>query len=66
MIKNRLILESFNKEYATRRYYSYAQRLQLYEELLKEARHLKKMPLKDSLEGVEICLRIAAIVNSLK
>jgi len=66
MIKNRLILENFNKLYAKRRQYSYIQRLRIYQELLKEARDLKKMPLQNPLEGLKACLRVATILNSLK
>jgi hypothetical protein len=66
MIKNRSILENFNKLYTKRRQYSYTQRLRIYQELLKEARDLKKMPLKNPLEGLDADLRIATILNSLK
>ncbi len=66
MIKNSSILENFNKLYAKHRHYSYIQRLRIYQELLKEAHDLKKVPLKNPLEGLEVCLRIAAILNSLK
>ncbi len=66
MQKNRLILENFNKLYAKHKHYSYIQRLRIYAELLKEARDLNKIPLKNPLEGLEACLRAAAILNSLK
>jgi len=66
MIKNRSILENFNKLYTKRRQYSYIQRLRIYQELLKEARDLKKLPLKNPLEGLDADLRIATILNSLK
>jgi hypothetical protein len=66
MIKNRLILENFNKSYVKHRQHSYIQRLLIYQELLKEARDLKRIPLQNPLEGLDGCLRIAAILNSLK
>lgn len=66
MVKNRLVLEKFDKEYIKHKHYSYAKRLKIYDALLEEARCLKKMPLKNSLEGIETCLRISAILNSFK
>ncbi len=66
MRKNIPILENFNRLYAKRKQYSYIQRLRIYAELLKEARDLKKMPLKNPLEGLDADLRIATILNSLK
>jgi len=66
MIKNKLILEKFNQAYAKQKQYSYAQRLRIWEALLKEARLLGRIPLKNPLEGLDACLRIASILKFLK
>ena len=66
MIKNKLLLERFNQAYAKQKQYSYAQRLRIWEALLKEARLLGRIPLKNPLEGLDACLRIASILKSLK
>jgi hypothetical protein len=66
MIKNKLIFENFNQVYAEQKQYSYAERLHIWEALFKEARLLGRIPLKNPLEGLDACLRIAGILNSIK
>lgn len=65
MIKNKRILEEFNKSYIRQERRSYCQRLKLYDGLLREAKYLKKIPSKDPLEEIDSCLRVARILNSL-
>jgi len=66
MIKNRKILENFNRTYLKQKRDSYSQRLKIYEALLKEAIYFKKLPLKNPLENIEGCLRLARILNASK
>lgn len=61
-----MVLESFNKKYIKRKCHSYTQRFRMYEELLREARQLKKIPLQNPLEGIEACILVASTLNSLK
>lgn len=66
MIKHSEILEEYDKNYIRQRCLSYSKRLKIYEDLLKEALYLKKLPLKNSLEGIDSCLRVARILNLSK
>ena len=63
MIKDRKILERFNRQYRRQRHYSYRQRLKIYEALWKEAVALKKI--SQRFKGnLPVCLRVARILNS--
>lgn len=66
MIKNRSMLEEFEKEYARKNKDTFLQRVKIFESLWQEARFLKTMSLKDPLENIEVCLRIAHVLNSHK
>lgn len=59
MIKNPKLLKIFEKEKL-----SFKTSLKLFESLWKEALFLKALPLKNPLEGIEVDLRIAKILNS--
>jgi len=59
MIKNSKLLKSLNKEKV-----SYKKALRIFEALWQEAVSLKVLPSKDPLEGIEVDLRIARILNS--
>jgi len=64
MIKNKKILYQFNKTYLKKRNYSYKKSLEIFEALWQEAVNLNILPLKNPLEGIDSCLRIAKILNS--
>ena len=59
MIKNAKLLQLLNKEKI-----SYKAALKIFEALWKEAVSLKVLPPKDPLEGIEVDVRIARILNS--
>lgn len=66
MIKDKKTLHQFNKLYLRKRNYSYKKALEIYESLWNEAVNLKILPLKNPMEGIECCLRVAKILNSYK
>lgn len=59
MIKNPKFLKAFEKEKL-----SFREALKIFEALWKEALSLKVLPLKNPLEGIEVDVRIAKILNS--
>ncbi len=63
MIKERKLLLDFEREFIQMEKTDYFKSLRLFEELWKEAVFLKILPLKDPLEGIEVDLRIARIIN---
>lgn len=64
MIKNSSILKKFDKLYNFRKRDTYPQRVKIFESLWQEARFLKVLPLKNPLEDIAGCLRIAHMLNS--
>jgi hypothetical protein len=63
MVKDRELLERFNRERRAKKIYSYKSSLKIFEALWKEAWDLGILPLKDSLQGIESDLRIARAIN---
>ena len=63
MIRDRNLLEKFNKEQIKLEKTDYFQSLKLFEEMWKEGLLLGVLPLKDPLEGIEVDMRIAGILN---
>lgn len=43
----------------------YSQNLRILEEMLEEAIHLKILPLKKPLDGIDVDVRIARVINSV-
>lgn len=66
MIKNRNILEKFNRELIEKEKLSHSQALGIYEALHKEAIGLGVISSKNILEGLETDIRIAKALNALK
>ena len=64
MVKNHKLLEKFEYEQIKRNKLSYTQALKIYESMWKEAKELGILPLKDPMEGIEVDIRIAKILNS--
>jgi hypothetical protein len=64
MIKNIKILEKFEMELMKRERFSYKEALEIYEALWCEAKALKIFPLKDPMDGIDIKIKIAGILNS--
>ncbi len=63
MIKNVQLLEKFNKQFIASNRLSYSQALTLIESLWKEGMHLGVLPQKDLLEGIEVDISVAKILN---
>jgi len=65
MVKNSKTLENFEKKYIKKNNLTFKEKLEIYESLWAEALLMKVLPLKDPLEGIEIDIKIARILNSL-
>ncbi|MBW1956754.1 MAG: hypothetical protein JRI76_12850 [Deltaproteobacteria bacterium] len=63
MIKDPETLAEFERECLRRDQTDYFDSLRLFEEMWKEGVFLGVLPLKDPLEGIEVDLRIARILN---
>lgn len=63
MIKKRKLLLEFEREFIQTEKTDYFKSLRLFEEMWNEGLFLKILPLKDPLEGIEVDLRIARIIN---
>jgi hypothetical protein len=66
MIKNVKVFEKFNYDYWRKRKYSLDEKFAIYNSMYLEARELGIFPLKNPLEGIEPCLKIAKVLNSGK
>jgi hypothetical protein len=65
MIKKPKALEKFEKKNIKKNNLTFKEKLEIYESLWAEALLMKVLPLKDPLEGIEIDIKIARILNSL-
>ncbi len=65
MVKNPKLLEKFESELSAKEKTDYFKNLQIVEELYQEARALGIFPLKDPLDGIEIDIKIARVLNSV-
>jgi hypothetical protein len=63
MIKDAGLLEQFNDELLRKEKLDYAAALRIFEGMWEEGRKLGVLPLKDPLEGIEVDIRIARILN---
>ena len=63
MIKDRQLLTEFEREYIRLEKTGYFSSLRLFEAMWNEGVWLGVLPLKDPLEGIEVDLRIARILN---
>lgn len=66
MIKNPDILEQFEKQRTREEKLSFEEALKIFEAMWKEGVNLGVLPPKDPLEGIEIDIKIARIINCLK
>lgn len=64
MIKDAEALKKFEDSIVERDKLSHAKALQLYESLWREGVALGVLPPKDPLEGIDVAMRIAKILNS--
>jgi hypothetical protein len=63
MIKNRRILDDFEKSQIRKERLTYRKSLKLVESLWKEGMALGVLPPKDPLEGIETDIKLARILN---
>ena len=66
MIKNPDILEQFEKQRIRKEKLSFREALKIFEAMWKEGVNLGVLPPKDPLEGIEVDIKIARIINCLK
>ena len=66
MIKNPDILERFEREVIRKEKLSFGRALAIFEAMWKEGVNLGVLPPKYPLEGIEVDIRIARILNCLK
>ncbi len=66
MIKNPEILEQFEKQRIREEKLSFEKALKIFEAMWKEGVNLGVLPPKDPLEGIEVDIKIARIINCLK
>jgi len=65
MIKNKKLLEQFERDLKKREKADYHQNMEIFEGMYKEAVYLNAIPLKDPLDGLEVDIKIARVVNSV-
>jgi hypothetical protein len=66
MIKNSDILENFEKKRIKKEKLTFEEALKLFEAMWEEGADLGVLPPKDPLEGIEVDIKIARILNCLK
>ncbi len=64
MIKNTKLLQKFEDDLQRKEALSYKESLKIYESLWDEAKTLGILPSKDPMEGIEVKIKIAKILNS--
>jgi len=64
MVKDAKYLESFEHKFIQEHPLSYEQSLKLFEEMWKEAVALGILPPKNSMEGIEVDMRIVKIIGT--
>jgi len=65
MIKNKILLKQFEQELVKKSKPDYHQNMEIFEGMYKEAVYLNAIPLKDPLDGLEVDIKIARVINSV-
>jgi len=65
MIKNPGLLQKFEDEFTQQEKTDFLKNIRLVDAMYREAVSLGIIPLKDPLEGVEIDIKIAEVINSV-
>ena len=65
MIKNKILLEQFEQELVKKNKPDYHQNMEIFEGMYKEAVYLKVIPMIDPLEGIQVDIKIARVINSV-
>jgi len=66
MIKNKKILEKFEKDFVRKTKVDFEKNLKIFEELLNLAKEINKLPSENLLEGIEIDIKYAKAINEIK
>jgi hypothetical protein len=66
VITNRERFDQFEREYVRSRKADYRENLKIFEALYQEAASLGVLPLKDPLEGLEVDIRMARVINGVR
>ena len=66
MIKNPHILEAFERDLSAKEPVDFLRNLRLVDGLLKQARSLGVFPLANPLEGIEVDIRVAGVLNGVR
>lgn len=66
MIKNKKILEKFEKDFVKKTKVDFEKNLKIFEELLNLAKEINKLPSENLLEGIEIDIKYAKAINEIK
>lgn len=64
MIKNAQLVENMERDFISRQKLSYKQSMQIFESMWNEAVRLGVLPPRDPLEGIEVDIKIANVLNS--
>lgn len=64
MVKNPKLLEKFEQEVVRNNKLSYSEAMKIFEAMWEEAKNLGVLPLKDQMEGIEVDIKIAKVLNS--
>jgi hypothetical protein len=64
MIKNRVLLREFEESQLRKEAPDYHRNLRVFEALYQEARLLGTFPLKNPLDGIEVDIHLARVINS--
>lgn len=63
MIRNPALVESFERSLARRETADYRRNMRIFEALYREARTLGVIPLRDALDGIDVDIRLAGVLN---
>jgi len=66
MIKNNKKIEKFERELIRKEKTNIKKNLQLVDAMYREAVEMGVFPLKDPLDGIEVVIKIAKVVNSVQ
>lgn len=66
MIKNRKLVEKLERDLIKKGKIDPKKNMKIIEAMLEEAIYTGALPLKDPLEGIEIDIKIAEVINSVK
>jgi hypothetical protein len=64
LIKNVQIMEHMEKDFISKQKLSYKQSLQIFEAMWNEGIRLNILPPKEPLEGIDVDIKIAKVLNS--